>query len=46
MSDKIRCSWAGDIPIYIEYHDNRLFDTIPDKMRFSQILSELFEKAR
>lgn len=22
MCKKIRCSWAGDIPIYIDYHDN------------------------
>lgn len=22
MSEKIRCSWAGDTQIYIDYHDN------------------------
>lgn len=22
MNEKIRCSWSGDIPIYIDYHDN------------------------
>jgi len=22
MAEKCRCSWAGDTPIYIEYHDN------------------------
>ena len=22
MSEKTRCLWAGDIPIYIDYHDN------------------------
>lgn len=22
MNQKIRCSWAGNIPIYIDYHDN------------------------
>lgn len=22
MNEKIRCIWAGDIPIYIDYHDN------------------------
>ena len=22
MSEKIRCPWPGDIPIYIDYHDN------------------------
>lgn len=22
MSNKVRCSWSGDIPIYIAYHDN------------------------
>ncbi|KAA4088315.1 DNA-3-methyladenine glycosylase I, partial [Bacteroides ovatus] len=21
MCEKIRCSWAGDLPIYVEYHD-------------------------
>jgi 3-methyladenine DNA glycosylase Tag len=22
MDEKIRCSWAGNIPIYMDYHDN------------------------
>jgi len=22
MSEKVRCSWCGDIPIYVDYHDN------------------------
>jgi DNA-3-methyladenine glycosylase I len=22
MNEKVRCSWAGNIPIYIDYHDN------------------------
>lgn len=22
MCEKIRCAWAGDLPIYIDYHDN------------------------
>lgn len=22
MCEKIRCSWAGDLPIYVDYHDN------------------------
>ena len=22
MTEKYRCSWAGDLPIYIDYHDN------------------------
>ena len=22
MNKKIRCSWAGNTPIYIDYHDN------------------------
>ena len=22
MDEKIRCPWAGDTPIYVDYHDN------------------------
>jgi len=22
LSDKIRCCWCGDLPIYVDYHDN------------------------
>ena len=22
MEEKCRCSWAGDVPVYVDYHDN------------------------
>ena len=22
MDEKRRCSWAGDVPVYVDYHDN------------------------
>ena len=24
MEKKCRCSWPGDIPVYVDYHDNEL----------------------
>ena len=24
MDEKRRCSWAGDVPVYVDYHDNEL----------------------
>ena len=38
MSDKIRCSWAGDIPIYIDYHDNEWGRPVHDDRKLFEML--------
>lgn len=38
MCEKIRCSWAGDIPIYIDYHDNEWGRPLHDDRRLFEML--------
>lgn len=38
MCEKIRCSWAGDIPIYIDYHDNEWGKPLHDDNRLFEML--------
>lgn len=38
MCDKIRCSWAGDIPIYVEYHDNEWGRPLHDDKKLFELL--------
>jgi len=38
MSDLIRCPWPGDIPIYIDYHDNEWGRPLHDDGRLFEML--------
>lgn len=38
MNDKIRCAWAGDIPIYVEYHDNEWGRPVHDDVKLFEML--------
>ena len=38
MTDKIRCPWAGDIPIYIDYHDNEWGRPLHDDRKLFEFL--------
>ena len=38
MNEKIRCSWAGDIPIYIDYHDNEWGRAIHEDTKLFEML--------
>ena len=38
MNEKSRCSWAGDIPIYIDYHDNEWERAIHDDAKLFEML--------
>lgn len=38
MCEKIRCSWAGDIPIYIDYHDNEWGRPVHDDNKLFEML--------
>jgi DNA-3-methyladenine glycosylase I len=38
MNEKIRCTWAGDIPIYIEYHDNEWGRPVHDDIKLFEML--------
>ncbi len=38
MNEKARCSWAGDMPIYIEYHDNEWGRPVHDDMKLFEML--------
>lgn len=38
MCEKIRCPWPGDIPIYIDYHDNEWGRTLYDDNRLFEML--------
>lgn len=38
MCEKKRCSWAGDIPIYIDYHDNEWGRPVHDDNRLFEML--------
>ena len=38
MCKKIRCSWAGELPIYINYHDNEWGRPVYDDNRLFEML--------
>ncbi len=38
MCDKIRCAWAGDLPIYIDYHDNEWGRLVHDDNKLFEML--------
>ncbi len=38
MNEKIRCSWAGNIPIYIDYHDNEWGRPVHDDIKLFEML--------
>jgi len=38
MSDKIRCSWAGDLPIYQAYHDHEWGRPVHDDRKLFEML--------
>ena len=38
MNEKIRCSWPGDIPIYIDYHDNEWGRPVHDDGKLFEML--------
>lgn len=38
MCKKVRCSWAGDLPIYIDYHDNEWGRPVHDDNKLFEML--------
>ena len=38
MSDKIRCCWCGDLPIYVNYHDNEWGRPVHDDNQLFEML--------
>jgi DNA-3-methyladenine glycosylase I len=38
MNEKIRCAWAGDIPIYIDYHDHEWGRPVHDDGKLFEML--------
>lgn len=38
MCEKIRCSWAGELPIYIDYHDNEWGRPVHDDNKLFEML--------
>lgn len=38
MCEKTRCSWAGDLPIYIDYHDNEWGRPVHDDKKLFEML--------
>lgn len=38
MCENIRCPWAGDIPIYIDYHDNEWGRPVHDDRKLFEML--------
>jgi len=38
MSEKVRCRWCGDIPIYIDYHDNEWGRPVHDDRKLFEML--------
>lgn len=38
MNEKIRCSWAGEIPIYVDYHDKEWGRPIHDDGKLFEML--------
>lgn len=39
MNEKIRCPWAGDTPIYIDYHDNEWGRPVHDDVKLFEMLT-------
>jgi DNA-3-methyladenine glycosylase I len=39
MGEKIRCAWAGDTPIYIDYHDNEWGRPVHDDIKLFEMLT-------
>jgi DNA-3-methyladenine glycosylase I len=39
MNEKIRCSWAGNIPIFIDYHDNEWGRPVHDNVKLFEMLT-------
>ena len=39
MLDKIRCSWCGDTPIYVDYHDNEWGRPVRDDRKLFEMLN-------
>ncbi|MCL2172383.1 MAG: DNA-3-methyladenine glycosylase I [Candidatus Bathyarchaeota archaeon] len=41
MADKVRCCWCGDVPIYVDYHDNEWGRPVHyDKKLFEMLILE------
>ncbi|WP_312372934.1 DNA-3-methyladenine glycosylase I [Lachnoclostridium sp.] len=38
MNEKVRCSWTGNIPIYIDYHDNEWGRPVHDDVKLFEML--------
>jgi len=38
MTDKTRCAWCGDLPIYVEYHDNEWGRPVHDDNKLFEML--------
>lgn len=38
MNEKIRCTWAGDTPIYIDYHDHEWGRPVHDDIKLFEML--------
>ena len=38
MCQKIRCSWAGDLPLYVEYHDREWGRPVHDDAKLFELL--------
>jgi DNA-3-methyladenine glycosylase I len=38
MNEKIRCSWAGNTPISIDYHDNEWGRPVHDDVKLFEML--------
>ncbi len=38
MDEKNRCSWAGDLPIYVDYHDNEWGRPVHDDRKLFEML--------
>ena len=39
MNEKIRCSWVGNMPIYIDYHDNEWGRPVHDDVKLFEMLT-------
>ena len=38
MSEIIRCPWCGDLPIYVDYHDNEWGRHVHDDRKLFEML--------
>ena len=38
MCEKIRCSWAGSLPLYVDYHDNEWGRPVHDDIKLFEML--------